>query len=82
MTIHVDICGPISVKSIGRNSYFLTMTTARDRYTRVEILKSKSEPMKHIMEYIAWLDRTSQVLEKRLHSDNPKELPIMRKKLK
>lgn len=81
MKIHANICGPMSVKHIGGNSYFLTMKTARERYTRVKILKSESEAMKFIIEYIAWLDRNSKESVKRVHSDSVKDFLVMRTEL-
>lgn len=61
VTVHVDICGPMSYRSIGENSYFLTMKMALERYTRDKILKSKIEAIEYTLEYMAWSDRNSRI---------------------
>lgn len=81
VTIHVDICGPISVRSIGGSSYFSTMRTARERYTRIEALKNKGEVMEHVMEYITWSNFNSKESAERVHSDNAKEFLAIWKEL-
>lgn len=35
-TIHVNICGPVSLKGIGRGSFLLTVKTVKHRFTRVK----------------------------------------------
>lgn len=60
VTIYVDECSPMLMKSIGGSSYFLTMTPSKHRFKRVKIMKSRAEVAAYGMDFIAWLDRNSK----------------------
>lgn len=56
MAIHADVCGPFQKKTEVGKRYILMMTTDGQRYTRVELLRERSEVWRHICNFIAWLE--------------------------
>lgn len=82
ITIHTDICGPISTRTKGGKRYFATFTIAKSRYCEVGLLSSRSEVGKHLKEFIAWAERHGSESVKRIHSDNAKEYQALAKELK
>lgn len=42
VTVHVDTSGSMTLKHISESSYFINMKTAKHRYMRVEIMKSRN----------------------------------------
>lgn len=69
------------VNSIGGRSYFLTMTPALHRFTRVQRPARRNEVTAHIMVYIAWLDQNLKEPVKTVNAVNAKEFFAMIKEL-
>lgn len=57
VTIHLDICGPMSVWSIETRHYFLIMINVQQTFRRVNILRTRVDAMAYIWEFAACLDR-------------------------
>ena len=51
-TVHSDVCGPMQVESKGGSRYMLTFTDDFSRYTTAYFIKSKSEVLSKLMEYV------------------------------
>lgn len=71
--IVTDLCGPMQVKSLGRNNYFITLTDMYSRYTEVEFVKEKSETCGVIKAYIERLKTRFGKAPTILRSDRGKE---------
>ena len=71
--VHSDLCGPMSVDSIGGGKYFLTFIDDKSRWTKVYILKSKSEVFETFREYKAEVENQTGKKIKTLRSDNGTE---------
>lgn len=69
MTIHVEICKLMPVKSIGGRSYSLTMNMARFQFSCVQILMRGDEAAEYIIEVIAWVERNAKETIKRVRAD-------------
>ena len=50
--VHSDVCGPMQVESKGGSKYMLTFTDDFSRYTTAYFIKSKSEVLSKLMEYV------------------------------
>lgn len=51
-TVHSDVCGPMSVNSLGGSRYFVTFIDDFTRYTHVYFLKQKSEVLEKFQEFV------------------------------
>ena len=49
--IHIDVCGPMSVKARGEYRYFLTFTDDLRRYGYIYLMKHKSEIVEKFKEF-------------------------------
>ncbi|UYV81944.1 hypothetical protein LAZ67_21000209 [Cordylochernes scorpioides] len=68
--VHTDICGPMPVRSIGGNAYFLTFIDDYSRKITLFCLKHKNEVLKHFDSYLARAERETGHKLKVLRSDN------------
>ena len=74
--IHSDVCGPMSVDSVGGSRYFVTFIDDYSRYTVLYTMKSKGETLAKFKEYVALMENATgnkiQELRtvKRIRSDN------------
>ncbi|KMQ86904.1 retrovirus-related pol polyprotein from transposon tnt 1-94 [Lasius niger] len=68
--IHSDLCGPMSVKSIGGSRYIMTLIDDYSRKTMVYFLKSKDEAVHNIKNFISKVERDKGLKIKRFRSDN------------
>lgn len=73
----MDTSGPIPLKSIREQSYFLTMTTSKNRYMRVKIMKSLDDSAANVIDFMPWLDRNSKQSVKKIHTDSEGEFLYM-----
>ena len=80
--IHSDIIGPISPRTIGGARYILCFIVEASRYAKIFIIKKRSEVLACFKEFQSWIERTTDVLVKRFHSDNAKEYVSMGKYLR
>ena len=68
--VHSDVCGPMSVASMGSAKYFVTFTDDFTRYCRVYFLKKKSEVFEKFKQYEAEVTNCSGKKIKTLRTDN------------
>lgn len=67
--VHTDLCGPMSIESIGKKRYVLTLIDDFSRYTVIFFLRQKSEATDKIKEYIAMVENKFNRKLKILRSD-------------
>ena len=68
--VHSDICGKMSVKSIGGAEYFLTFIDDSSRYTWVYFLKTKDEVFQKFPEWKSMIEKNLCQQVKTLRTDN------------
>ena len=68
--VHSDVCGPMSIPSLGGARYFVTFIDDYSRYVVVRLMKSKAEVMQHFMEYQTWVSNFTNNRMKMFRSDN------------
>ena len=68
--IHSDVCGPMSVGSLGNNRYFVTFTDDYSRFCYVYFLKHKSEVFEKFKEFHAEVTNFNDKRIKTLRTDN------------
>lgn len=68
--VHTDVCGPVSVKSLGGSHYFLTFIDDYSRYTWLYILKKKSDMLEYFKEFHILAERQSENKLKCIRSDH------------
>ena len=73
--IHSDVCGPMSVESIGGSKYFVTFIDDYSRCCAVYFMKQKSEVFEKFKEFEAITTNTSGCGIVRLRTDNGGEYP-------
>jgi len=68
--VHLDICGPLKVKSFGDALYFVTFIDDCSRKLRVYILKTKNQVLQKFKEFHVLVERQSSKKLKRIRTDN------------
>jgi hypothetical protein len=71
--IHLDIWGPISIKSIHGFSYFLTAVDDYSRFTWIILMKNKSETRQHVVNLVKMIKTQHNHDVKIIRSDNGPE---------
>lgn len=71
--LHTDLCGPLSVPSLGGSRYFVTLLDDYSKLSTVLPIKSKSDTAKAVMHAINLLENQSGHRLQRLRSDNGSE---------
>ncbi|KAI3718757.1 hypothetical protein L6452_19640 [Arctium lappa] len=71
--LHVDLCGPMKTKSLGRKKYVLVVVDDYSRYTWVKFLKSKDETPEVLINLIKSTQTNKQKQVKVVRSDNDTE---------
>ena len=74
--IHIDIWGPINVKSFNGFRYFLTIVDDFSRYTWIFFMKHKSEARVLIKSFFTFVQTQFNTTIKILRSDNGLEFKI------
>lgn len=69
--VHSDICGPMSIESIGGAKYFVTFIDDCSRYT--EMLRSRSDVLQAFKDYKRKVEKQTGQQIKRLRTDNGRE---------
>lgn len=69
MLVHSDLCGPLSIPSIGGASYFLTFIDDHSRMAWVYFLKTKDETFSHFKAFKALVENESGLKIKALRHD-------------
>lgn len=67
--IHTDVCGPMQTTTPSGNRYFMTMIDDNSKYTKVYLLKNKSEVPAKIQEYVKYVQTKFRVTPKKIRSD-------------
>ena len=68
--VHSDVCGPMSVNSIGGSRYFVTFIDDLSRYTYVYFIKHKHEVLEKFKEFVSLISNITDNTIKVLRSDN------------
>ena len=68
--IHSDVCGPLSVTSVGGSVYFVTYTDDYSNYLWVYMLKQKSDVPKTFIEWLTLVENQTDKRVKEFRSDN------------
>ena len=71
--IHSDVCGPMSVNSVGGSRYFVTFIDDYSRFTTVYFMKHKSEVLEKFKEFVELVENLFEKRVKSLRSDNESE---------
>lgn len=79
--VHMDICGPIRPMTFGKAKYFVAFVLQKSRFAHVCLLQKKSQVNEKFMEFMAWLERDSEIPVRRIHSDQAKEFIALGKDL-
>ncbi|GBN62215.1 Retrovirus-related Pol polyprotein from transposon TNT 1-94 [Araneus ventricosus] len=67
--IQSDLCGPMSVESIGRSFYFATFIDDCSRFVHVYFLRSKDEVKSAFLEFKAYIENKLNCKIKTLRTD-------------
>ncbi|KAI3808308.1 hypothetical protein L1987_24257 [Smallanthus sonchifolius] len=68
--LHMDLFGPISIRSIGGKSYCLVVTDDYSRFSWVKFLSSKAETTELVQYLILGLENLFNLKVRRIRSDN------------
>ncbi|KAI3744767.1 hypothetical protein L1987_57858 [Smallanthus sonchifolius] len=71
--LHMDLFGPISIRSIGGKSYCLVVTDDYSRFSWVKFLSSKAETTELVQYLIMGLENLFNLKVRRIRSDNGNE---------
>ncbi|KAI3758667.1 hypothetical protein L6452_06238 [Arctium lappa] len=71
--LHVDLCGPISVQSLGGKKYILVLIDEFSRYTWVEFVRKKSDVPEVLINLIKRIQVLYDCRVQRIRSDNGTE---------
>lgn len=69
-TIHSDICGLMSEKSLGGSKYYVSFIDEYSGHVTIVPILQKSEVTIRLEEYIAYVERNHGITVKQLQSDN------------
>ena len=67
--IHSDVCGPMSVSSLGGSRYFVTFVDAFSGYVTVANISKQNDMHLEFRRYEVWLERRYDCKIKFLHCD-------------
>ena len=68
--VHSDVCGPMSVNSIGGSRYFVTSTDDYTRYTYIYFVKHKNEVLAKFKEFVNMVKNCTGKNVKTFRTDN------------
>lgn len=71
--VHSDICGPMSVPSLGGARYFVTFIDDKSRYVEVVMLKKRSDVITAFKAYKKRAEKETGCQMKKIRTDNAKE---------
>ena len=64
--VHTDVCGPMQTTTPSGNRYFMTMIDDHSKYTKVYLLKNKSEVPNKIKEYVKYVQTKFRITPKKI----------------
>ncbi|GJR91470.1 integrase, catalytic region, zinc finger, CCHC-type containing protein [Tanacetum coccineum] len=68
--LHMDLCGPMRVKSINRKKYILVIVDDYSRFTWVKFLRSKDEAPEFIIKFLKMIQVRLNTTIKNIRTDN------------
>lgn len=68
--VHTDLCGPMSIDSLGGSRYFMAITDDWSRFTVTYFLHMKSEALDKFSEYLRYAQRSTGRQLKAVRTDN------------
>lgn len=68
--IHIGLCGPSSIKSIGGNKYIHVIFYAFYQITWILFLKKKSKTTQKMIGFVKQVELQLQMPVRKIHSDN------------
>ena len=71
--LHMDLCGPVRVQSIGGKKYILVIVDDYSRYTWVKFLRNKSETPAVLIQFFKEIQLMLEISIKTIRSDNGTE---------
>ncbi|GJU29803.1 integrase, catalytic region, zinc finger, CCHC-type containing protein [Tanacetum coccineum] len=71
--IHMDLCGPMRVKTVNRNKHILVIVDDYSQHTWVYFLRTKDETPEMIIKFITQIQRNMKVLILKVRFDNGTE---------
>lgn len=74
--VHFDIWGPLAVQSLHGHSYFLTIVDDCSRYTWITLMKTKSEAIQHVINFVNLIENQHKLHVKIIRNDNGPEFNI------
>ncbi|GKB32620.1 retrovirus-related pol polyprotein from transposon TNT 1-94 [Tanacetum coccineum] len=72
-TLHMDLCGPIRVKSINGKKYILIIVDDYSKFTWVKFLRSKDETLKFVVKLLKQLQVSLNKTVRNVRTDNGTE---------
>ena len=67
--VHSDVCGPISVESIGGSRYFITFIDDYSRFVVTYTMQRKDEALDKFKEYVAMVETMFEYKMKKVRND-------------
>ncbi|GJV84577.1 retrovirus-related pol polyprotein from transposon TNT 1-94 [Tanacetum coccineum] len=74
--VHMDLCGPMCVKSINGKKYILVIVDDYSRFTWVKFLRSKDEALEFIIKFLKMVQVCLNATVRNIHTDNGTDLSI------
>nr|GEV04585.1 hypothetical protein [Tanacetum cinerariifolium] len=71
--LHMDLCGPMRVKSVNEKKYILVIVDDYSRFTWVKCLRSKDEDPDFIIKFLKMVQIRLKVPARRIRTDNGTE---------
>nr|GFB24515.1 integrase, catalytic region, zinc finger, CCHC-type, peptidase aspartic, catalytic [Tanacetum cinerariifolium] len=71
--LHMDLCGPMRVKSVNRKKYILVIVDDYSRFTWVKCLRSKDEALDFIIKFLKMIQVRLKVPVRRIRTNNGTE---------
>nr|GEW12628.1 retrovirus-related Pol polyprotein from transposon TNT 1-94 [Tanacetum cinerariifolium] len=71
--LHMDLCGPMRVKSVNKKKYILIIVNDYSRFTWVKCLRSKDEAPDFIIKFLKMIQVRLKVPVRRIRTDNGTE---------
>nr|GFB49017.1 putative ribonuclease H-like domain-containing protein [Tanacetum cinerariifolium] len=71
--LHMDLCGPMRVKSVNGKKYILVIVDDYSRFTWVKFLRSKDETSDFIIKFLKMIQVRLKVQVRRIRTDNGTE---------
>ncbi|GKC21658.1 retrovirus-related pol polyprotein from transposon TNT 1-94 [Tanacetum coccineum] len=71
--LHMDLCGPMRIKSINGKKYTLVIIYDYSRFTWVIFLRSKDETPEFVIEFLKMIQVRLYATVRNIHTDNGTE---------